>query len=221
MSRFHRQTLEHALAANSIGPSEWPSHTVPELLDLLRTGCKRFVSRKLSEVNIEDADLQLERSITALIYYEIDDLLHEQGGFASYRVTHEMWEFETLDPKSNRPPQYDIVFAWKGNEHLRWPCEAKVLRTDKNVAPYLSDITESYLKCIYAPYSNSGAMLGLLIQGEPNGALNLIAEKLGSTSKTSASYTRSSMMQTDHVRQVPKGKSYPKAFSLHHLMLRL
>ena len=221
MSRFHRQTLEHALAAKGTGPSKWPCEAVPELLSILREGCRGFVSTKLGQINVKEADLQLERSVTALIYYEIYDLLHANGGFESYRVTHEMWEFETLDPSSSRPPQYDIAFVWKGSEHLKWPCEAKVLRTDKNVAPYLSDITGPFLGCIYAPFSSSAAMLGILTNGIPTNALSLIAERLKSPIEPDETETCPSLMQTTHKRRVPKGKSYCSSLTLHHLMLKI
>jgi len=221
MSRFRRQTLEQALAIANPGPSEWPEETVPGILDLLWRAYDRLFSTKLSSVNIQDADLQLERSVTALLSDEIQDILHEEGGYCSYRVSHERWEMETLDPKSNRPPQYDIAFVWRDYAYLKWPCEAKVLKHEKDVNAYILDVQNAFIPCIYAPFSQSAAMLGLLVMGNPHEALRTIGTRLGKPLAKHPPHTGRPHGQSTHPRRVPIGKNYPSPLHLHHLIMEL
>jgi hypothetical protein len=221
MNRFRRQTLEQALAIAKPGPSQWPEETVPEILHLLWRAYDRLYSNKLSTINLQDADLQLERSVAALLSDEIQDILHEDGGYATYRVSHERWEMETLDPQSNRPPQYDIAFVWRDHEYLKWPCETKVLKHDKDTHAYLRDIRDAFVPCIYAPFSSSAAMLGLLVTGNPDEALRLIGTQLGVTITSHPSYPRRPHRQCVLPRNVPAGKNYPNPLTLHHLILEL
>jgi hypothetical protein len=221
MSRFRRQTLEQALAIANPGPPEWPAETVPGILDLLWRAYDRLLSTKLSTVNIHDAELQLERSVTALLSDEMQDILHEDGGYCSYRISHERWEMETLAPTSNRPPQYDIAFVWRDHAYLKWPCEAKILKHEKDVSAYIRDVQNAFVPCIYAPFSGSAAMLGLLITGNPQEALRLIGTGLGLTLIQHPLHSGRPHGQSTHARKVPKGKNYPNPLNLNHLIMEL
>lgn len=224
MSRF-RQSLEQALASSRNGTAfltEWPKETVPEILNLLWQAYERLKQTALYKVDILQADLQLERSVSALLSDEIQMLLREQGGFASYLVSHERWEIETLNPEiSNRPSQYDICFVWYAQRELKWPCEAKVLKTDGDVAPYVADIRNEFMPCTYGPLSSSGAMLGLLVQGDPHTALRSIEAKLGLQVITRLEQAPRPHASTALKRTPPFGKTYPIEFELNHLILHL
>ena len=50
-----------------------------------------------------------------------------------------------------------------GDYSVIWPIEAKVLKTDRKLAPYLRDLDDKYLKCKAAPFSHEGALIGYLI----------------------------------------------------------
>lgn len=221
MSRFRRQALEQALSLTNPGPAEWPQQTVPSILHILWQAYDRLFSTKLSQVSIHDADLQLERSVTALLSDEIQDIIHEEGGYSSYRVSHERWEMETLDPKSNRPPQYDIAFVWRGHEYLKWPCEAKVLKNEKDTGAYVDDVTDAFIPCVYAPFTNSAAMLGLLIAGDPHQTLKLIGTRLSAAVVQHPPHTNRPHGSTTLFRSVPQGKNYPSPLILHHLIFNL
>lgn len=224
MSRF-RQSLEQAVAANRSSPSvhaEWPSESVPEILRTIWQAYDRLCESALAKVDIRDADLQIERSVCALLSDEIQIILIEKGGYASYLVSHERWETETLDPnKSSRPPQYDICFVWKDQRELKWPCEAKVLRSEKDSGAYVKDITSAFMTCIYAPFSSSGAMLGLLLEGSPRVSLESIEAKLRLAVKRHPSFPDRPHAFSNLERTPREGKAYPLAFTLHHLILHL
>ncbi|MDX2111922.1 MAG: hypothetical protein SFY80_16965 [Verrucomicrobiota bacterium] len=224
MSRF-RQSLEQALASSRKGEgflTEWPKETVPEILRLLWQAYDRLKQTALCQIDIQQADLQLERSICALLSDEIQMLLRESGGFASYLVSHERWEMETLNPEvSNRPSQYDICFVWYAQRELKWPCEAKVLKTDGDVLPYVADIRNEFIPCTYGPLSSSGAMLGLLVQGDCHAALRNIALKLKLPVTASLEHSNRPHACTTLSRTSPPAKTYPTVFELHHLILHL
>ena len=224
MSRF-RQSLEQAVAANRSSPPvhvEWPRESVPEILRTIWQAYDRLCESALARVDIRDTDLQIERSVCALLSDEIQIILIEKGGFASYLVSHERWETETLDPKkSSRPPQYDICFVWNDQRELKWPCEAKVLRGEKDSAAYVKDITDAFMTCIYGPFSSSGAMLGLLLDGSPGISLKSIEAKLRLTVERHPDFPDRAHAFTNLERTSREGKAYPLAFTLHHLILHL
>ena len=83
MSRF-RQSLEQAIASSRTGDGflkEWPKASVPEILRLLWQAYDRLEQTALSKVDVLQADLQLERSVSALLHDEIQAILIERGGF--------------------------------------------------------------------------------------------------------------------------------------------
>lgn len=221
MSRFQRQALEQVLAHANPGPSEWPVRTVPGILQLVWQGYDRLLRTKLKTVDLASADLQLERSVTALLSDEIQDIMQEEGGYASYRVAHERWEMETLHPNSNRPPQYDIAFVWREHPYLKWPCEAKVLKHEGDVGAYVSDVQNAFVPCIYAPFSSSAAMLGLLVVGNPHASLKAIGVKLGIAVVKDIAHPGRPHGTTELFRKVPAGKKYTNPLLLHHLIMEL
>lgn len=224
MNRF-RQTLGQSCRASLSAEqrlAEWPTETVPEILTLLWTAYDRLVARKLSRINLETATLQLERSVCEHLADEIQTLLRERGGFATFNVSQERFEYETLDPQaSTRPPQYDIAFIWNEDSTLLWPCEAKVLKRDGDVAAYLADVHGAFLTCMYAPFSCSGAMLGFLVSGQPDHALANIESRLDACFVTVTEHTLRPHRASRHRRSVPSGKPYPEDFLLHHLIMAL
>lgn len=223
VSRF-RQSLPHALAALPSAQNLirlWPQEVVPQLLALLWEGYDRLHSAKLSQVNVEDADIQLERSVTALLHDEIQMIIAERGGFAGFLLRHESWELETCELRPSRPPQYDLAFVWFENPLVQWPCEAKVLRTAGAVSEYAADVRNAFLTCIYAPFSNSGAMLGFLFQGEVSVTLERVSATLPAPLVPCPQHAARSHRISRHVREVPHGKTYPSQFECHHLILPL
>lgn len=223
MSRF-RQTLPHALAALPEAQHIlrlWPQAIVPQLLELLWEGYDRLYSTKLSRVRVEDADIQLERTVTALLHDEIQMIIAERGGHAGFLLRHESWELETQNLRPTRPPQYDLAFVWFEKQLLQWPCEAKVLRTAGAVAEYVSDVREAFLTCIYAPFSSSGAMLGLLFRGKAAVTFERISATLPATLADCAQHPNRPHRISLHVRAIPSGKTYPCQFECHHMILPL
>lgn len=158
----------------------------------------------------------LERSITERLEACIQDSM---SGYEPFTVQHGPHERETMQPPPAQPPQYDIAFVFRADSRVMWPLEAKVLKTPRTLADYLSDVNEQFLTCRYAPFSPSGAMLGYLLSGDAADVFTGLATRLGCELDTPVRYAERSGRVSIHERSVPAGKVYPKDFRCHHLIM--
>lgn len=158
----------------------------------------------------------LERSISQLLEPRIKQTM---TGYEPFYVQHGSFERETMKPPPAQPPEYDLAFVLRADERIMWPLEAKVLETPNQVAKYEREIKNEFLTCRYAPFSNSGAMLGYLLTGSPSDTLNQIEKKLATTLKQSDVFPDRPHQISSHTREVPANKDYPKNFQCHHLIL--
>lgn len=158
----------------------------------------------------------LERSITQVLEPRISAAM---TGFEPFYVQHGPFERETKRPAPAQPPEYDLAFVLRADERIMWPLEAKVLETPGAVAAYAHDVENEFLKCRYAPFSSSGAMLAYLISGDAADALTSIATKLGCELHGVIEHSARPNRISKHTRTVPFGKLYPSAFTCYHLIL--
>lgn len=158
----------------------------------------------------------LERSITQLLEPRVR---LSMTGFEPFYIQHGPFERETMLPPPAQPPEYDLAFILRANEQVMWPIEAKVLETPNAVANYVSDVTEQFLTCRYAPFSSSGAMLGYLLKGNADDAFASIAKKLACVLHAVPEHAKKKNRVSSHFRAVPSGKTYPAAFSCYHLIM--
>ena len=140
-------------------------------------------------------------------------------GDEPFYVQHSPFERETMRAPPAQPPEYDLAFVLRADERIMWPLEAKVLEKPGNVNAYVRDVTDEYLTCRYAPFSDSGAMLGYLLTGNSHDALNAIASRLGVTLQEVTSLPAATIRWSKHSRTVPTGKPYPPEFRCYHLIL--
>lgn len=164
--------------------------------------------------HVDEGDL--ERSITQLLEPRI---AWAMTGFEPFYVQHGPFERETKRPPPAQPPEYDLAFVLRADERIMWPLEAKVLESPRSVAAYVNDIQNEYLKCRYAPFSRSGAMLAYLISGTATDALSAIGERLGEELHQVANLMGRPNRVSSHGRDVPDGKPYPSTFDCYHVVL--
>lgn len=192
--------------------TRWIGDAEPDFVDHIWAGFERL---KRSAVSFDGRDL--ERSITQLLEAAIDDVV---PGEAPYYVQHGPYERETMLAPPAQPPAYDLAFVLRADPRIMWPAEAKVLTSAKALAEYLADVREQYLTCRYAPFSASGAMLGYLLDGEADEALENIAQRLAIPfAETTPINPDRPHRSTVHGREVPAGKVYPTPFRCHHIVL--
>ena len=158
----------------------------------------------------------LERSITQLLEPRVRDVM---TGDEPFYIQHGPYERETMQAPPAQPPEYDLAFVFRADERIMWPMEAKVLENSKRVTEYIRDIQDEFLTCRYAPFSNSGAMLGYLLTGKPEDVFTTIAEKLDCTLKPVSEHPAKPNRLSKHNRNVPNGKLYPAKFDCYHLIL--
>ncbi len=146
-------------------------------------------------------------------------------GYLSVTIQHGPCEREARKLAPAAPPQYDMAFVWTGDTRIMWPLEAKVLDSDhdtnKNLGDYVKTVQQRYLTCYYAPFSNSGAMLGYLKSGSPETVVQHIAKRVGVHLADYNAFPAQCHKTSDHHRPVPAGKDYPAEFRLHHLIMPL
>lgn len=173
----------------------------------------------LSQVDWSQAEDEVERSLTA---YHSAKIQERQTGDEPFILLPEMPEFETRQPAPARSKAYDFGFVMRGGDYsMVWPIEAKVLKSDKKLGPYLHDLDDKFLKCKAAPFSHEGALIGYLLSGSPSVVFDGIAAHIGQLLFSHAAFPSRNHRTSTHKRDVPKDKPYPKDFLCHHLVMEL
>lgn len=199
---------------------EWSSDASTMLLTFVWQGYDLLLKNDLSHIDWNQVEEELERDITQLLEPKIRSK-EVMTGYEPFDVQHGPYEDETRQPSPAQPPQYDIAFFLKANPRIMWPLEAKVLRTDGAVAPYIKDLKKEFLTCRYAPFSSEGAMLGYLLSGEPANVFRRLEAKVPCDLFHHPTFPDRDHKYSDHTRHVPTNKPYPAHFRCHHLILSM
>ncbi|MEH2334237.1 hypothetical protein [Nostoc sp.] len=197
---------------------EWNPDTITILINFVWKGYDLLVEEILSQINCNEAEEQLERSITQSLERRIRRVM---TGDELFDVQHEVYELESSQSAQAQPPQYDIAFILRANERIIWPLEAKVLSSDGAVAKYIKEINENFITCRYAPLSSEGGMLGYLFSGDPSKAFSNIEAKVPCTLSHHPDFPNRDHKTSEHNRIVPSNKQYPAKFRCHHLLLKI
>ena len=199
---------------------DWNSNVSMMLLTFVWQGYDLLLKSELSRIDWDQVDEELERNITQLLELKIGSK-EVITGYEPFDVQHGPYENETRQPAPAQPPQYDIAFVLYQNPRIMWPLEAKVLRTDGTVAPYIKDLKNEFLTCRYAPFSSEGAMLGYLISGEPANVFRHLEVKVPCQLFHHPAFPERAHRYSEHLRHVPTNKPYPAHFRCHHLILKM
>ncbi|WP_317152369.1 hypothetical protein [Sphingopyxis indica] len=189
----------------------WMANPSKQFVGLVWAG---YADMRAAPPVIDNRDL--ERSITQLLEPRIRKAM---SGDEPFYIQHGPYEHETMRPPPAQPPQYDLAFVLRADERIMWPLEAKIMETPKKIAPYVKDVRDEFLTCRYGPFSNSGAMLGYLLEGESADALAAIETALGCRLEPLAEHPGKPGSLSRHDRTVPVGKGYPARFDCYHLIL--
>lgn len=204
--------------------ARWNESLVDNMLQLVWEAYDQLSDEFLRAINWAEEYDQLETSISMELERTISIRMN---GYMPVRVQHAPYEFETRsETKRNaQSPQYDIAFFMCSDPRLMWPLEAKMLKSDcntkGNIGDYIDTFNNRYLTCKYAPFSNSGAMIGYLKTGQAEVVIKHIAQRLGCSLARNSKFPGKCHRTSDHNRNVPPGKSYPSEFRCHHLVMPL
>jgi hypothetical protein len=172
----------------------------------------------LRHIDVTLADEQLERSITQFLTPMIRSCM---TGYEPFDIEQGVYEYETRVSASAQPPLYDLAFVLKSNPRIMWPLEAKVLKTDCAVGPYVNELAENFLKCRYAPFSREGAMLGYLLAGHPAHVFAGIASKVPCILADHPDFVSYNHKTSIHKRSASSEKLCSLDFRCHHLIMEL
>lgn len=196
----------------------WKESGSTVLLAIVWKACDRFQEDELARIDCSQEDEDLERNITQLLEPKMRKAM---SGFEPFDVQHGPYEEESRKAAPAQPPQYDIAFVLRSNPRVMWPLEAKVLKTDGQVAKYVNEIECNFLTCRYSPFSSEAAMLGYLLDGNCETAFFNIAKKGKWELRMHEGFAERDHRVSEHERNVPAGKDYPRHFSCHHMLLRV
>jgi hypothetical protein len=190
--------------------SEWSGDFSNRLIQHVFDGYKLLMERDLLESSAQ------EREITQLLCIRIQQRV---TGYEPYVLVHEPYEKETQLTPSAQPPTPDFAFVSTYKPKFVWAFEAKPLSNEADLKAYLDDLRNEFLTGRYSPFSKEGAMVGYLRSGNPEKVLLNIASKLGCIIRPGIVIPPAAHGKSEHVKSVPKGKSWPHTFCCHHLIL--
>lgn len=196
----------------------WTEDAIDRLLEYVWQGYDCLRQEVLEEINVTQAEDDLERSLTQALEPRIT---RSMSGAEPFFVQHGRYEHISRKPAPAQPPQYDLAFVPYGNENLCWPLEAKVLKNDTDVGAYVKDIKDEFLTCRYAPLSGEGAMLGYLLSGSTECAFAAVAKAVPCQLVIHPNFATRAHRTSEHSRNVPEGESFVPSFKCHHLLMPL
>jgi len=198
----------------------WKSDATKSIWEFVWQGWDCYCLKILSQINLSEADEQIERMITQDLEIDIGDVM---SGDEPFVIQHERFEGELRNITPARPKQCDLSFVWRANRRITYPIEAKVLKSDSDngVKAYVEEISENFLKYRYAPFSSEGGMLGYLLQGSPKVAFKNIETAVSCDLSDHPDFVGRDHKISAHQRVVPEDKTYPDKFRCHHLLLQL
>ena len=196
---------------------EWRADATEVMASIVWTAYELLVQEVFSEIDLTLADEQLERSITQYLAKRIDRVM---SGDEPFEVQHGPYEFATAQTKKAQPPLYDIAFCLLANERVMWPLEAKIIRSDGGVAPYISEVTDQFLECRYAPFSSEGGMLAYMLAGDAEKFFTNIADGLKAILLVVNSVPPRSHRISYHKRTNTDEEMSPREFRCHHFALK-
>lgn len=196
----------------------WQADYSVRMLSWLWSAYDRLAGEILVLVDWDQAEDDLERSITELLEIRIRDCMPV---YCPVYVQHEPKERETRRPAPAQPKEYDIAFVLRENERTMWPLEAKLLRNDSRIANYVHDIQNEFLTCSYAPFSSEAGMLGYLLTGDADTALDNIAAALGVPLTQHPEFPDRSHRISEHTRNCPPNRTCLPGFRCQHLMMMM
>ena len=200
-------------------PEHWSLKRANQFFALVWKGID-LLNQGLMQIDFNGEEEQIERDITQLLEPRIKKIM---SGDEPFYVQHESPEMETRHSPSAKPPSYDIAFVIFENERLKFPIEAKVLKTDGNISKYIKDVKEAFCTCYYAPFSYEGGMIGYLLSGNSQKAFQNIGKSLDTILQPHPIFKDRPHKFSEHTRKIPKGKEkfYPVKFRCHHLIFEI
>jgi hypothetical protein len=187
------------------------------LLNLVWRGYDLFLSQDLEKVSFSSDDEAKEESLNYLLAIRIDQC---KSGDEPFSVVHQPPEQTKRKRGRGRSPQPDIGFVLYDYPRTVWPLESKVLAHDEDIRPYLNEINTNFLTGRYATFSSEGAMIGYLLQGNPDRTFEVIGIQLNQPLVRHPHFEDRPHRISSHQRKEVPHPNSPREFTCHHLILQ-
>jgi len=184
------------------------------LLSYVWQGYEQLIN-DIRKINLDSDTQSLEDDITNNLSFKITELMPSAGSF-NLRTWQK--EYETRKEGASKTPEIDLAFVYKNNPRKMFCIEAKLLNTDKDKSKYISEFNQNFLTGRYSPFAGEGAMLGYLLNGNPE----VFFENLRSKNFKLLDHPKFSNKPhkySKHKRTKVKDPNYSKTFLCHHLIL--
>lgn len=191
----------------------WQNDGITRLLRYVWEGYDELCRQKPAALNPRD-----EVSVNLLLAILIGRKIPKKCPFA---FVHTPPELATRLKLSRPAPAPDFGFLPLNNPRVMFPLEAKVLKTERDLAEYLKALRTRFLQCRYAPYSNDGAMLGYLLAGDTEAAFKNLKGKLRAKLNLHNDFVMRPHRISEHRRRHSRCKNSPTQFFCHHLLMSL
>jgi hypothetical protein len=193
--------------------NEWAKDGFLMMLEWVWEAWDRVQSADLSRVNFQQPLEEVERDLTSNHAIWINRIYaRETGGYCAVTPQHEYPERESRPPPPGRSPAYDLAFVWRENSRIAWAIEAKVLKTDRNLAPYERDVTK-FLSGKAAPFVCQGGIIAYLISGNAEDFHDGVRKKLRTKFDSIERFPTRPHRSSKHRR-----KKHPE-LELHHMVM--
>lgn len=194
----------------------WCADHSRRLLDLVWRGYDLLRENDLAKVPHSAEDEAREESINFLLALRIDQC---KCGDEPFSVSHQPPEQARRKKGRGRSPQPDIAFVPYEYPRSLWPMEGKVLKQESDLDAYLAEIRDNFLTGRYATFSREGAMLGYLLEGEPDRTLGNIGVRLRTSLRSHPDFQERPHRVSVHQRIPYPGTQRQNTFCCHHLIL--
>lgn len=162
-------------------------------------------------------DNGIEDDITYAAYCRIQDCMNP---FSPFLVIHQPPETENRK-LAGQPPRSDLGFRIReGNVRSHFTIEAKVIRTEGYIAPYVKEVTDNLLTCRYSTFSSEAAILGYLLSGNPERTFDAISQSLQCKLILYDSFPKRNHRLSHHKRDQSLHEHMPTNFCCHHLLIQ-
>ncbi|MGA2058870.1 MAG: hypothetical protein ABSG67_00205 [Thermoguttaceae bacterium] len=198
--------------------SRWCQDQSRLLLDLVWRGYDRLLSQDFAKVSFSGDDEAKEESLNYLLSIRIDQC---KSGDEPFYVVHQPPEQTKRKRGRGRSPQPDIGFALYDYPRTVWPMESKVLAHEDDIGPYLNEINTNFLTGRYATFSSEGAMVGYLLQGNPDNTFEVINIRLKQTLLRHSHFKDRPHRISNHQRSEIPHPNSSQEFTCHHLLMQI
>ena len=192
--------------------SKWKANGLTIIFGFVWTGLDNLKMNKISQIDFNGAEAQIERNLTYYLVDEIEDL------DTPLKIKHSPPEMTQIISKQAKPPEYDFAFHFRGNPETLFPFEAKCLRAKNekiDLSDYVNTISSRFVTGIYAPYSSHVAMVGYLLdQQNILEILNSISEKINTQMKDFDNFRDRNHKFSEHLRT----NGITPRFYCHHMI---